>query len=138
MAGPRLALSFDRAALLCIWAYATLSILVWNMETLGSGIELRAEPITIDEQNSLPRSTSVFYALCKLNSDRCEGYLTGVADILLAMGNSHIAGGICNAEYDSASLRGVFELWVERHPDHLQDDMTISAQAAFRELWPCT
>ena len=33
--------------------------------------------------------------------------------------NSHIVGGICNAEYDSASLRGVFELWVERHPDHL-------------------
>src|SRR5438105_7991043 len=108
MAGPRPAPYFNRAALLCLWAYATLSILLWSTETLGLGIELRADPITMGEQNSLPRSTGVFYALCKLNSDRCEGYLTGVADILLAMGNSHIAGGICNAEYDSANLRRVF------------------------------
>ena len=78
------------------------------------------------------------YALCKFNFDRCECYLTGVADVLLAMGNSYIAGGICNVEYDSANLRKVFVNWVERHPDNLQDDMTISAQAAFRELWPCT
>jgi hypothetical protein len=49
------------------------------------------------------------------------------------MGNIHIVGGICNAEYDSANLRKVFELWVERHPDHLGDDVAISAQAAFRE-----
>jgi hypothetical protein len=76
--------------------------------------------MTIGEQTNLPRSTGVLYALCKFNSDRCEGYLTGVADILLAMGNSHIAGGICNAEYDSANLRKVFVIWVERHPDNLQ------------------
>jgi hypothetical protein len=54
------------------------------------------------------------------------------------MGNSHIMGGICNAEYDLANLCKVFVIWVERHPDNLQDDMAISAQAAFRELWPCT
>ena len=118
--------------MLCRWAYATLSILSWNTE--GWGLEVRE----VGEQPGLPRSTGVFYALCRFNSDRCEGYLTGVADILLAMGNSHIVGGICNAEYDSANLRKVFELWVERHPDHLRDDVAISAQAAFRELWPCT
>ena len=64
--------------------------------------------------------------------------MRGVADILLAMGNSHIMGGICNAEYDLANLCKVFVIWVERHPDNLQDDMTISVEAAFRELWPCT
>ena len=117
---------------------ATLSSLLWNTEGLDLGIEVRADPMTNGEQTNLPRSTGVLYALCKFNSDRCEGYLTGVADILLAMGNSHIAGGICNAEYDSANLRKVFAIWVERHPDNLQDDMAISAQAAFRELWPCT
>jgi hypothetical protein len=53
------------------------------------------------------------------------------------MGNSHILGGICNAEYDSAMLRRVFELWVENHPEKRQDDIAISAQAAFREMWPC-
>jgi len=136
MAAPRLALYRERITLLCRWAYATLSILSWNTE--GWGIEVRTDRITIAEQPTLPRSTDVFYALCKFNSDRCEGYLTGVADILLAMGSSHIVGGICNAEYDSANLRKVFELWVERHPDHLRDDVAISAQAAFRELWPCT
>jgi hypothetical protein len=136
MAGPRLVWCCYRPALLCLWACASLSILLWNTE--GWGTALRADPITIGEQTSLTRSTAVFYALCKFNSDRCEGYLTGIADILLAMGNSHIAGGICNVEYGSANLRRVFELWVERHPDKLQDDMAINAQAAFRELWPCT
>src|SRR5262245_602304 len=136
MAGARVALYRERCALLCRWAYAILAILSWNTERLD--IEVRADPLTIGEQPNLPRSTDVFYALCKFNSDRCEGYLTGVADILLAMGSSHIVGGICNAEYDSANLRKVFELWVERHPDHLRDDVAISAQAAFRELWPCT
>ena len=94
MAAPRLALYRERITLLCRWAYATLSILSWNTE--GWGIEVRTDRITIAEQPTLPRSTDVFYALCKFNSDRCEGYLTGVADILLAMGNSHIVGGICN------------------------------------------
>jgi hypothetical protein len=92
----------------------------------------------VGEQISFSRNTGSFYALCKLNFDRCEGYLSGVADILLAMGNSHIVGGICNAEYNSVNLRKAFEDWVDRHPDHLQDDVAISAQAAFRELWPCT
>jgi hypothetical protein len=101
-------------------------------------IEVYAQLLAIGEQPNLLRSTGPFYALCKVNTDRCEGYLTGVADILLAMGNSHIVGGICNAEYNSANLRQAFELWVERHPDHLRDDVAISAQAAFRELWPCT
>ena len=88
-----------------------------------------------------PRSTALLYELCKSTPDDqvnwCEGYLMGLADILLAMGNSHIAGGICNAEYGPATLRRVFEIWVERHPDRLQDDMAVSAQAAFNELWPC-
>jgi hypothetical protein len=132
MAGLRFAEYRARVALHCRLAYAVLSILWWNTE--GWGIEVRE----VGEELSLSRSTGGFYALCKLNSDRCEGYLTGVADILLAMGNSHIAGGICNAEYDSVNLRKVFELWVQRHPDHLQDDVAISAQTAFRELWPCT
>jgi hypothetical protein len=132
MVGLTLAQYRERIDLLCRLAYAALLILSWDTE--GWGIEVRE----VGEQLSLSRSTGAFYALCKVNSDRCEGYLTGVADILLAMGNSHIAGGICNAEYDSANLRKVFEVWVERHPDHLQNDMAISAQAAFRELWPCT
>src|SRR5262249_22225619 len=37
MAAPRLALYRERIALLCRWAYATLSILSWNTE--GWGIE---------------------------------------------------------------------------------------------------
>jgi len=113
-----------------------LSVLLWNTGTWD--IEVHADPPPIRERTDLPRSTGVFYALCKFNFDRCEGYLTGVADVLVAMGNCHLAGGICNAEYDSASLCVVFESWVERHLDKLQDDMAIGAQAAFRELWPCT
>ena len=136
MARRRLALYRERLAFICRWAYAALSILSASTELWGT--KLCADPITIAELTDLPRSTGAFYALCKFNSERCEGYLTGVADILLAMGNSHIAGGICSAEYDSASLRRAFELWVEKHPDKLQDDMAISVQAAFRELWPCT
>jgi len=61
----------------------------------------------------------------------------GLADVLLAMGNSQIPGGICSAEYGPATLRRVFDVWVERHPESLQDDMAISARAAFAELWPC-
>jgi len=103
----------------------------------GSRIAARADPIAIGENIALPRSTIYFYGLCKYNADWCEGYLTGIGDILLAMGNSHILGGICNAQYDSARLRRVFELWVENHPEKRQDDVAISAQAAFREMWPC-
>ena len=61
----------------------------------------------------------------------------GLADVLLAMGNSQIPGGIGSAEYGPATLRRVFDVWVERHPESLQDDMAISARAAFAELWPC-
>jgi len=61
----------------------------------------------------------------------------GSADILVAMGNSRIPGGICDATYDITVLRKVFESWVEKHPYQSQQDMAISAQAAFREMWPC-
>ena len=110
---------------------------IFMVAIFDSRIEARADPITIDDKITLPRSTNSFYGFCKYNADWCEGYLTGIGDILLAMGNSHILGGICNAEYDSAMLRRVFELWVENHPEKRQDDIAISAQAAFREMWPC-
>src|SRR5262245_15871333 len=134
MARRRLVLYRERLAFICRCAYAAVSILSGSTELWGT--KLCADPITIAELTDQPWSTGAFYALCKFNSERCEGYLTGVADILLAMGNSHIAGGICNAEYDSANLRKVFELWVERPPDHLRDAVAISAQAAFPDLWP--
>jgi len=83
----------------------------------------------------------MLHNLCQSGSDDqlkwCDGYLMGLADILVAMGNSHIAGGICQANYGPATLRIVFDRWVARHPERLQDDMAVSAQAAFRELWPC-
>ena len=77
---------------------------IFMVAIFDSRIEARADPITIDDKITLPRSTNSFYGLCKYNADWCEGYLTGIGDILLAMGNSHILGGICNAEYDSAML----------------------------------
>src|SRR5262249_31352939 len=93
---------------------------------------------TTDTMQAL-RSTLLLYQTCKLDAeDRwCEGYLTGLADILLALGNSRMPGGICGAEYDSGTLRRLFESWVERHPESSSNDMAISAQAAFRERWPC-
>lgn len=117
------------------------SVLLWSLAIPGLRIEAaHSDPVTIVTA-AQPRSTSLLYDLCKSNPDDqvnwCEGYLMGLADILLAMGNSHIAGGICNADYNPATLRRVFEVWIERHPESLQDDMAISAQAAFRELWPC-
>src|SRR5262245_38828902 len=118
-----------------VWACAAVSIFLWNPQ--ARSIELRAYSMVNGDQPDVLRSTGAFYALCKYNADRCEGYLTGMADVLLALGNSHIAGGICNAQYDSTNLRRAFEMWVEKHPDKLQDDIAISAQAAFRELWPC-
>ena len=89
-----------------------------------------------------PQRTTLFlYRLCASGFEDhvnwCEGYLMGLADILLAMGNSRIAGGICKAEYQPETLNSVFKVWTERHPDLLGGDMAVSAQAAFREVWPC-
>ena len=115
------------------------SALLWSPAILGLSIEAaHSETYPMVGTAAQPRSTALLYELCKSTpGDRCEGYLMGLADILLAMGISHIAGGICNAEYGPATLRRVFEIWVERHPDRLQEDMAVSAQAAFNELWPC-
>jgi len=118
------------------------SALLWSPAILGLSIEAAySETYPMVGPAAQPRSTALLYELCKSTPDDqvnwCEGYLMGLADILLAMGISHIAGGICNAEYGPATLRRVFEIWVERHPDRLQEDMAVSAQAAFNELWPC-
>jgi len=117
------------------------SALLWSPAILDLSIEAAQSDMFTIVEAARPRSTLLLYELCKSTPDDqvnwCEGYLMGLADILLAMGNSHIAGGICNAEYGPAPLRRVFEIWVERHPDRLQDDMAVSAQAAFNELWPC-
>jgi Rap1a immunity proteins len=87
------------------------------------------------------RSTLSLYHLCGSSSagevSWCEGYLMGLADILLAMGNSQMPGGICGADYDTAALSKVFSFWAKRHPERWNDDMAVSAQASFRELWPC-
>ena len=114
----------------CAVTILSLSFEIFTLETVAFG-----------ESVAQPRNTLFLYELCKLNQDRpvswCEGYLMGMADILLALGNSHIAGGICNAEYDPATLRRIFEFWVERYPERLQEEMAIGVQGAFRELWPC-
>src|SRR4051812_42044825 len=52
----------------------------------------------------------------------CEGYLMGLADLLLAMGNSGIPGGICKAEYEPTVLRKQFQFWSKRHPERSADD----------------
>jgi hypothetical protein len=87
------------------------------------------------------RSASMLYEVCEAETDRplnwCEGYLLGLADVLLAMGNSRMDGGICNAAYAPATLGRIFKAWLERHPDRSQEDMMVAAQAAFRERWPC-
>jgi hypothetical protein len=83
----------------------------------------------------------MLYRLCDAEADRplkwCEGYLLGLADALVAMGNSRMEGGICDAEYEPATLGRVFEAWVDRHPERSEEDMMVAAQAAFHELWPC-
>jgi Rap1a immunity proteins len=94
-----------------------------------------------DEADENPRSALKLYRLCKAEANQlltwCQGYLLGLADVFVAMGNSQIAGGICDAEYGPATLGRVFEIWVERNPERSQEDMMIAAQAAFREIWPC-
>ena len=87
------------------------------------------------------RSTLSLHRLCKSSSvgdvSWCEGYLMGLADVLLAMGNSRMPGGICGADYDAAALTRVFNVWAEHHPERWKDDMAASVQASFREVWPC-
>jgi hypothetical protein len=61
----------------------------------------------------------------------------GLADILLAMGNSGVAGGICKAEYDATTLNGIFRSWAQHHPERWKDDMAVGVQASFRGAWPC-
>ena len=99
------------------------------------------DPIVSDDAAVSSRSTLFLYRLCGSNSadqvSWCEGYLIGLADILLAIGNSGIAGGICKAEYDAVALNRIFSIWAERHPERWNDDMAVSAQASFREVWPC-
>jgi hypothetical protein len=93
------------------------------------------------ELASVTRNTLFLHQLCDSNFDEqvnwCEGYLMGLADVLLAMGNSRIAGGICKAEYQPDTLSRIFKYWVQRHPENFEDDMAVSAQAALREVWPC-
>lgn len=97
---------------------------------------------TADPSTAYVRSAATLYRVCDAEADKdlnwCEGYLLGVADVLLAMGNSKLEGGICATDYDPPTLGRVFRLWVERHPDKGHVDMTVAAQAAFREVWPCT
>jgi hypothetical protein len=99
------------------------------------------DPIVSDAAPISSRSTLFLYRLCgSISTDRvswCEGYLTGLGDILLAMGNSGIGGGICRADYDAAALNRIFRVWAEHHPERWNDDMAVSAQASFREVWPC-
>ncbi|MBV8511349.1 MAG: hypothetical protein JO289_14415, partial [Xanthobacteraceae bacterium] len=87
------------------------------------------------------RSTVSLYRLCESRSRLRSGLvpiqLMGLADLLLAMGNSQMPGGICGADYDAATLSKVFSFWAEHHPERWKDDMAVSAQASFRELWPC-
>jgi hypothetical protein len=97
--------------------------------------------VALEDAGVAPRSTLFLYRTCgSSSSDQvswCEGYLMGLADILLAMGNSGIAGGICRAEYSAGALNRMFSFWAERHPERWRDDMAVTVQASFREAWPC-
>ena len=97
--------------------------------------------IVLSDTTVPSRSTHSLYRLCGSSSAAevswCEGYLMGLADVLLAMGNSQMPGGICRADYDAAALSKVFSVWAEHHPEQWKDDMAVSAQASFREVWPC-
>jgi hypothetical protein len=108
---------------------------------LLSSIAADQDIVPPDEAAMSARSTLFLYRSCRSSSaDRvswCEGYLLGLADILLALGNSRMAGGICKAEYDAAILNRIFSSWAEDHPDRWNGDMAVSAQASFREVWPC-
>jgi hypothetical protein len=106
-----------------------------------SGDTADRDPVAPDAATLPSRSTVALYRLCGSSSavevGWCEGYLMGLADILLAMGNSRMPGGICGADYDAAALSKVFRFWAEHHPERWQHDMAVSAQASFREVWPC-
>jgi hypothetical protein len=132
-------------------ATPTLTVLKWGWLAIlvcaalaGTSPRIDAAPPGDESAyftGAAPRSASMLYSICEAEADRplnwCEGYLLGLADVLVAMGNSRMDGGICDAEYEPATLGRIFKVWVERHPDKSQEDMMIAAQAAFRQVWPC-
>jgi len=137
-------LQAERSSLLSHLISIALSglVLMGNHGALAlHGDTTHPDVVMADEPTAPPRSTLFLYRLCGSGSavevSWCEGYLLGLADILLAMGNSRIAGGICAAEFDATALHRIFSSWAEHHPERLSDDMAMSAQASFREVWPC-
>src|SRR5258708_18918904 len=118
-----------------------LECAVSHAEARSSGrplmLPVQDDPAPSAEAAAKPRSALMLYRLCEVKAKQplnwCEGYLLGAADVLLAMGNSQMTGGICDADYDPATLGRIFEVWVERHPERQQYDMMIAAQAAVRD-----
>jgi hypothetical protein len=118
------------------------SVLIGCKPGLALNGDGRDHDIAVFSDAAVPtRSTLSLHRLCKSSSvgdvSWCEGYLMGLADVLLAMGNSRMPGGICGADYDAAALTRVFNVWAEHHPERWKDDMAASVQASFREVWPC-
>ena len=128
-----------------LFLFHSISIALLHLLLTGtqgaSALSTHSDDVVAEEATAPPRSTLFLYGLCGSSSEGrvgwCEGYLMGLADILLAMGNSGVAGGICKAEYDAATLNGVFRSWAQHHPERWKDDMAVSVQASFREAWPC-
>ena len=124
-------------------ALATVAVMAvtWaDAGRAGFGVFARGGPAPHTE-TVRPRSALWLYLICKTqagqNLNWCEGYLLGMADVLLAMGNSHLPGGICDPDYGPSILGRIFVAWVEEHPDRQNEDMAMAAQAAFVEVWPC-
>ena len=97
-------LQAERSSLLSHLISIALSglVLMGNHGALAlHGDTTHPDVVMADEPTAPPRSTLFLYRLCRSGSavevSWCEGYLLGLADILLAMGNSRIAGGICTA-----------------------------------------
>ena len=124
---------FHRKRVAFLVAMAAWLALVAHPDKTGAGER--------DVDQLVSRSTWLLYQYCKseteLKVNWCDGYLSGMADVLIALGNSNMPGGICGAVYDQSGLRSVFIQWVEKNADKLGVDRAVSVQNAFTDEWPC-
>ncbi len=99
-------------------------------------------------QDQPERSVQTLYIDCKeesgINLGSCLGYLLGVADIMVALGQVEaqaegkpIKSRICDASYTTGSLRQIFINWAEKYPQLWTEDKLVGAAQAFQETWPC-
>jgi hypothetical protein len=82
--------------------------------------------------------------LCKAQetSAHCVGYISGIADIMMAVGRVLKNGpersflGLCSSASYSAFVQA-FVNWAEQHPERWYQSRSIGVMDALREKWPC-